>query len=164
MIDTKIVFLAQLQAKLRPFKDLGVPPGGQISNPRKIQKTRRRAKKIGIFLYLHLGYLYTKNEPNLFFLGFIVCVICAEMTLWSICVPRRFRKNKWKKVLNEWISETTLWKWMWEWVIAWIDRIRRLNRLFCYTSDELTNLGLSTNGQTWPVIDMRWCTKEVQSS
>ena len=37
MIDTKIVFLAQLQAKLWPFKDLGVPPGGQISNPRKNQ-------------------------------------------------------------------------------------------------------------------------------
>ena len=70
MIDTKIVFLAQLQAKLWPFKDLGVPPGGQISNPRKIQNTRRRAKKFGIFAYLHLGYLYTKNEKNLFFFGF----------------------------------------------------------------------------------------------
>ena len=67
MIDTKIIFLAQLQAKLWPFKDLGVPPGGQISNPRKIQNTRRRAKKFGIFAYLHLGYLYTKNEKNLFF-------------------------------------------------------------------------------------------------
>ena len=53
MIDTKIVFLAQLQAKLWPSKDLGVPPGGQISNPRKIQNTRRRAKKFGIFAYLH---------------------------------------------------------------------------------------------------------------
>ena len=71
MIDTKIIFLAQLQAKLWPFKDLGVPPGGQISNPRKIQNTRRRAKKFGIFAYLHLGYLYTKNEKNLFFGGFI---------------------------------------------------------------------------------------------
>ena len=81
MIDTKIVFLAQLQAKLWPFKDLGVPPGGQISNPRKIQNTRRRAKKFGIFAYLHLGYLYTKNEKNLFFWGFIVLLICAEMTL-----------------------------------------------------------------------------------
>ena len=70
MIDTKIVFLAQLQAKLWPFKDLGVPPGAQISNPRKIQNTRRRKKKFGIFAYLHMGYLYTKNEPNPFFLGF----------------------------------------------------------------------------------------------
>ena len=67
MIDTKIVFLAQLQAKLWPFKDLGVPWGGQISNPRKIQNMRRRAKKFGIYAYLHMGYLYTKNEPNLFF-------------------------------------------------------------------------------------------------
>ena len=82
MIDTKIVFLAQLQAKLWPFKDLGVPLGGQISNPRKIQNMRRRAKKFGIFAYLHLGYLYTKNEKNRFFLGFIVWVICAEMTLF----------------------------------------------------------------------------------
>ena len=70
MIDTKIIFLAQLQAKLWPFKDLGVPPGGQISNPRKIQNTRRRAKKFGIFAYLHLGLLYTKNEKNLFFFWF----------------------------------------------------------------------------------------------
>ena len=84
MIDTKIVFLAQLQAKLWPFKDLGVPLGGQISNPRKIQNMRRRAKKFGIFAYLHLGYLYTKNEKNRFFLGFIVWVICAEMTLKGI--------------------------------------------------------------------------------
>ena len=67
MIDTKIVFLAQLQAKLWPFKDLGVPRGGQISNPRKIQNMRRRAKKFGIYAYLHMGFLYTKNEPNLFF-------------------------------------------------------------------------------------------------
>ena len=67
MIDTKIVFLAQLQAKLWPFKDLGVPPGAQISNPRKIQNMRRRAKKFGNYAYLHMGYLYTKNEPNLFF-------------------------------------------------------------------------------------------------
>ena len=80
MIDTKIIFLAQLQAKLWPFKDLGVPRGGQISNPRKIQNMRRRAKKFGIYAYLHLGYLYTKNEKNLFFLGFIVLLICAEMT------------------------------------------------------------------------------------
>ena len=74
MIDTKIVFLAQLQAKLWPFKDLGVPPGGQISNPRKIQNMRRRAKKFGIFAYLLLGYLYTKNEKNLFFGGFYIFV------------------------------------------------------------------------------------------
>ena len=67
MIDTKIIFLAQLQAKLWPLKDLGVPRGGQISNPRKIQITRRRKKKFGIFAYLHMGYLYAKNEPNLFF-------------------------------------------------------------------------------------------------
>merc|ERR1712148_660 len=40
-------------------------PGGQISNPCKIQNTRCRAKKFGIFAYLHLGYLYTKNQKNL---------------------------------------------------------------------------------------------------
>ena len=85
MIDTKIIFLAQLQAKLWPFKDLGVPPGGQISNPRKIQNTRRRAKKIGIFAYLHLGYLYTKNEKNLFFLvlWFVRFVLKWPLTLFK---------------------------------------------------------------------------------
>ena len=44
-----------------------LPQGGQISNPRKIQNMRGRAKKFGIYAYLHMGYLYTKNEPNLFF-------------------------------------------------------------------------------------------------
>ena len=97
MIDTKIVFLAQLQAKLWPFKDLGVPPGGQISNPRKIQNTRRRAKKFGIFAYLHLGYLYTKNEKNLFFWGFIVLLICAEMTLWSRRMNKRMNVKRVRK-------------------------------------------------------------------
>ena len=111
MIDTKIIFLAQLQAKLWPFKDLAVPPGGQISNPRKIQNTRCRAKKFGIFAYLLLGYLYTKNEKNLFFWGFIVCTICAEITCMSIVISqpslvnRRYSfVNSQSPIVNRWVN------------------------------------------------------------
>ena len=68
MIDTKIVFLAQLQAKLWPFKDLGVPPGGQISNPVK-SKIRVVEQKNSGFLHISTWAICTPKMRKIDFLG-----------------------------------------------------------------------------------------------